>query len=519
MVRGSLPLAVLLVALLLVGYVPVTGYAAGTVDGDARNEPITSGTDAVLDTADTVSSTADGDGDDEVTVSNVSEEIGDDVNDTVNHTEDETDDTADEAEDAVNDTANEAEDAKDEAEDAEDAVNDTADETEDAEDEAEDATEAVEEDVDDTTDEVGDGVGDTADGVDATNTTELTDDTVDTAESVIDGVERTANTLDHTELGAVLPVEAQVDTVAAVDSASVDVDTAAGVNGTAVTSVNKAPESVEERLQSMDSAATTGAEELTDTGETTDSASETGTDRADGADRESGVPMPDRTTGTGIAVGVVLVGAGLIVRNAGTAAAVSALGGSGGSLLATLVSVLKDWVGRLLGIFGYKRYSDDNPLEHGTRERLYEFIRDSPGAYLTEISDETDVTMGTARYHLRILEFENLVVSEEVRGRRRYVPVGTEWTELEAALHDETTARIVETLASDGPDSVSRLADRLDRDPSTISHHLDRLAEDGIVERERDGRAVVNTLADSARIALEDDATAVAGASVPSSAD
>lgn len=487
MVRGPPPLAVLLVALLLVGSAPVTGYAAGTVDGDAGNEPITSETDAVLDTTDTASSTADGDGDDEVTVSDVPEEVGDDVNDT--------------------------------ADDAEDAVDDAEDDAEDAVDNTEDATEAVEKDVDDTTDEVGDAVDDTADGADdGTNATELADDTVETAESVIDGVERAANTLDHTELGAVLSVEAQVDTVAAVDSASVDVDTSVGVDGKAVTSVDEATEGVEERPQSMDTA-TTGADESMDTGETTDSASGTGADGADGAEGESGVPVPDRTTGTGIAVGVVLVGAGLIARNTGTAAAVSALGGSGGSLLATLVSVLKDWIGRLLGVFGYKRYSDDSPLEHETRERLYEFIRDSPGAYLTEISDETDVTMGTARYHLRILEFENLVVSEEVRGRRRYVPVGTEWAELEAALHDETTARIVETLASDGPDSVSGLADRLDRDPSTISHHLDRLAEDGIVERERDGRAVVNTLADSARIALEDDATAVAGASVPSSAD
>ena len=66
-------------------------------------------------------------------------------------------------------------------------------------------------------------------------------------------------------------------------------------------------------------------------------------------------------------------------------------------LLATLVSVLRDWAARILGLFGYKRYSDDDPLEHETRERLYECIRDSPGVYLSEITEETGLKMGTAR--------------------------------------------------------------------------------------------------------------------------
>ncbi len=157
--------------------------------------------------------------------------------------------------------------------------------------------------------------------------------------------------------------------------------------------------------------------------------------------------------------------------------------------------MLREWATRLFALLGYQRFSDDDPLEHETRSAIYDHVRDSPGTYLAEIGEETDVPMQTARYHLRILEFENLISRKNIRGRRRYFPIGSESDELDAALNDEPTAAVLHALATEGPDSVSGLAETLDRDPSTVTHHLERLEEDGLVERERDGRSVVNRLA------------------------
>jgi DNA-binding transcriptional ArsR family regulator len=53
---------------------------------------------------------------------------------------------------------------------------------------------------------------------------------------------------------------------------------------------------------------------------------------------------------------------------------------------------------------------------------------------------------------------------------------------------------VLEALA-ESADSVSGLADRIDRDPSTVSHHLSRLEDDGLIHREREGQAVTNRLA------------------------
>jgi len=235
-----------------------------------------------------------------------------------------------------------------------------------------------------------------------------------------------------------------------------------------------------------------------------------GESASDGSGGNGGLPAPDNSTEAGLAIGTLLAGGALAARQMGAAAALSAgtgTGGAGSSLLAGIAALLRNWVFRVAALIGYKRFSEDDPLEHERRERLYDAICDSPGTYLAELSDEAGVPMQTARYHLRILEFENLVSHRSIRGRRRYFPVGTDWAELEAALNDDTTAAVIETLADEGPASVSGLADALDRDPSTISHHLDRLESDGLIEREREGRAVLNRLSLDTQQALREDAT------------
>jgi predicted transcriptional regulator len=147
----------------------------------------------------------------------------------------------------------------------------------------------------------------------------------------------------------------------------------------------------------------------------------------------------------------------------------------------------------VLGLGGYARHEGD-PLEHETRARLAEYVESSPGAYLSELAEATDTPLGTVRYHLKVLEREDVLSRTKARGRRRYYPVGGTPDELAAALDEEGAGDVLRALAGVGPSSVSGLADELDRDASTVSHHLDRLADEGLVERERDGRAVVNRL-------------------------
>jgi predicted transcriptional regulator len=158
---------------------------------------------------------------------------------------------------------------------------------------------------------------------------------------------------------------------------------------------------------------------------------------------------------------------------------------------------------RMLAPFRYSRYDDSDPLEHDARADVYDVVNDAPGAYLSEVADEAGLPLSTARHHIRVLEREDLVSGAKVRGKRRFYPAYTQGIELAAALNDEATAVVIDAISRLGASSVSDLADELGRDPSTVSHHLKRLAEDDIIVRERDGRAVMNKLSAEARTALE----------------
>jgi predicted transcriptional regulator len=158
-------------------------------------------------------------------------------------------------------------------------------------------------------------------------------------------------------------------------------------------------------------------------------------------------------------------------------------------------------VPRLLGV-GYAKWAGRDPLEHDTRDELCRLVERSPGTYLSELTEDVDEPMGTVRHHLKILEREGLVDAAKLRGKRRYYPVGESPDALDAALDQEGPREVLVALAETGDASVSTVAETLDRDPSTVSHHLSRLEEDGLIVRERDGRSKVNRLAPETEAAL-----------------
>jgi DNA-binding transcriptional ArsR family regulator len=175
-----------------------------------------------------------------------------------------------------------------------------------------------------------------------------------------------------------------------------------------------------------------------------------------------------------------------------------------------------------LGGAGYGRNDgDDGPLAHGTRARLFEAIESRPGRHLTALGEATDTPRSTVRYHVRVLEREGVVTVDRGDGRTRLFPAATDDGDrrLAAALRREGAAAVLRSLAADGPDTVTGLAERLDRAPSTVSHHLGRLAEDGLVARERDGATTRVSLSGPARgladgAAGTDTADATAGGGV-----
>ena len=181
--------------------------------------------------------------------------------------------------------------------------------------------------------------------------------------------------------------------------------------------------------------------------------------------------------------------------------------GAGTSAPSGYLSTLLDRIKPFVFPLRYSRYDDSDPLEHDAREQVYGIVSETPGSYLSKVSERADLPLSTTRHHMKVLEREGLVSGAKLRGKRRFYPAYAEGIELAAALNDESTASIIDALARLGTASVSDLADDLGRDPSTISHHLQRLEEDDIIAREREGRAVMNKLSPEARTALDPEQT------------
>lgn len=150
----------------------------------------------------------------------------------------------------------------------------------------------------------------------------------------------------------------------------------------------------------------------------------------------------------------------------------------------------------------YSRWNDSDPLAHETRATIHDELVAAPGTYVDELRERTDIPRSTLRYHLRVLEDEGIVRAEKLLGHRRYYPADCDDDTLAAALDSEATAAVVDAVARLEPASVSALATDLDRAPSTVSYHLDRLAEADVVDRERDGEVVLTRLSDDARAEL-----------------
>lgn len=205
-----------------------------------------------------------------------------------------------------------------------------------------------------------------------------------------------------------------------------------------------------------------------------------------------------------LAVPAAASGANAAERDVSHAAAggVGGLGGPGGPGGATVDTVR---LGASSGSLG--RTDTEGVLEQPTRAAVYEAIESSPGTSLSAVAAAVGVAKSTVKYHVGVLRDAGLVDGTTVAGTDRFAPADVD-AELAGVLGADATAAVLRAVAAHEPAATATVAAATDRAVSTASHHLSRLEERGVIERERAGEAVVATLAPATRRALTDDATA-----------
>lgn len=131
----------------------------------------------------------------------------------------------------------------------------------------------------------------------------------------------------------------------------------------------------------------------------------------------------------------------------------------------------------------------DETLELDSRREIYKAVEDNPGIHFRELKRQLDYSVGTLQYHLRKLKKANLIEEESGDYTRYYTRRDFGEVEKRAldAMRRKYTRRALIYLLTYPGSSHGDLVDALEKAPSTVSWHLKKLKEEGLVRKEKEG--------------------------------
>ena len=143
-------------------------------------------------------------------------------------------------------------------------------------------------------------------------------------------------------------------------------------------------------------------------------------------------------------------------------------------------------------------------LELDTRRRIYGKISSVPGMYFREIQRALRLEVGEAEYHLSYLERAGLVTVQLEGNRKRYFARGAvdeEERRLLVLLRQEAPRRIAMDILLAGKRTFQELLDSFKKSKSTLSFHLSKFSEAGMLIVEHVGKESVYSLSEPEKIA------------------
>lgn len=180
-------------------------------------------------------------------------------------------------------------------------------------------------------------------------------------------------------------------------------------------------------------------------------------------------------------------------RTLGARAGVSAGASEGPGPRAVLVAVLGGFALGFPLVRLYRRIDRTAVLEHPVRREIHELVAGSPGLTPAEIGRATGLHYTTCVHHLRVLEDCDEVEVRRMDGRVRCFLNHGRFRALDravvAAWRSTTPRAIVGAVLRKPGLTPSELARRLGLHRATVTEHVDRLVEAGVLEEERAGRA------------------------------
>jgi predicted transcriptional regulator len=162
---------------------------------------------------------------------------------------------------------------------------------------------------------------------------------------------------------------------------------------------------------------------------------------------------------------------------------------------------------KLLSCFGFRRIARSNILTSVIRNTLYSLIRSRPGISFVDLLQETGISRGALTYHLTLMRISGKIVPLEDHGITGYFENSGKYDRNEQKilkyLHQDTDRLILFTLARNPLLSRRDFEKVLGVSGPTVSWHMKRLIDDGLLSIRKDGRFSRYILAERTRYSLE----------------
>lgn len=144
------------------------------------------------------------------------------------------------------------------------------------------------------------------------------------------------------------------------------------------------------------------------------------------------------------------------------------------------------------------RDDEDNEI----RRRIYEMVCDDPAISATAVAEALDIHLTTAIYHLDQLRDADRIEGVEEGRSTLYFENHRKYGRIEkrvlTTLKKGTAADLLELVAENPGIHPAELARKLDLSRTSIKWHTDRLADDGLIEKQPSGATLQLQVPDQA---------------------
>ncbi|OYT62576.1 transcriptional regulator [Thermoplasmatales archaeon ex4484_30] len=145
----------------------------------------------------------------------------------------------------------------------------------------------------------------------------------------------------------------------------------------------------------------------------------------------------------------------------------------------------------------------EDTLALDTRRKIYNLILKNPGLHEREIARKLKMSLSTLDYHIHYLEKREIIVSKKDGRYTRYFvsrKIGAQDKRAISLLRQKTPRGIVLFLLLHPKALHKEICDELKKSPSTISFHLKKLIDAGIVDATSIGRGTAYEVKNAEKI-------------------